>query len=181
MTTPTNRWGIWWRGPHTDGKYLGPEGWLNVEFTGTPLLFDTPEAASFVCAEKRKDPRYQSISPMGTNLEVKLFEMKLEPGLYRHYKGGLYTVQHLVTHHDTRLPMVVYVSHQYGGTCVRPLLGWGSFDEGEATQEIDQDGWFNQVYDVDRAKWIPRFVFVGELPSDTRITEWVKAQESRAK
>jgi hypothetical protein len=81
------------------------------------------------------------------------------PGLYRHYKGGLYTALGLITHHDKRLPMVKYVSHTYGGENVRPLHGWPE----------DPDGWFVPV--VVDGKEVPRFVFVGDLPSDVKITE----------
>lgn len=79
------------------------------------------------------------------------------PGLYRHYKGGLYSALFLVTHHETREPMVVYTSHTYGGLNVRPLTGW----------QGDWDGW---------SDWLPehhqhRFEFVGDLPSDVPISE----------
>jgi hypothetical protein len=80
------------------------------------------------------------------------------PGLYRHYKGGLYTALQLVTHHETRKQMVLYISHAYGGANVRPLVGW----------EGDPDGWADLV--EHRGGYTTRFVFVGELPSDEPIT-----------
>jgi hypothetical protein len=82
-----------------------------------------------------------------------------KPGLYRHYKGGLYTALQLVAHHETRKPMVLYVSHTYGGVSVRPLVGWRG----------DKDGWSDLVQH--KGGYTTRFVFVGELPSDAPITE----------
>lgn len=82
------------------------------------------------------------------------------PGLYRHYKGGLYTALGLVTHHEKRAPMVLYVSHTYGGANVRPLIGWLG----------DADGW-NDFVTPEDGHAVRRFTFVGELPSDTPIVE----------
>ena len=86
-------------------------------------------------------------------------------GLYRHYKGGLYTAIALVTHHETRKPMVLYVSHTYGGMNVRPLHGW----------EGDPDGWADIIegspLDPERFPGRPRFEYVGPLPSDTPVAD----------
>jgi len=88
-------------------------------------------------------------------------------GLYRHYKGGLYTAIALVTHHETRKPMVLYVSHTYGGMNVRPLYGWRG----------DPDGWADLIDpslldpDQPRGHTMPRFTYVGPLPSDTPVTK----------
>jgi hypothetical protein len=46
------------------------------------------------------------------------------PGVYRHYKGGLYTAIMLVKHHESRCAMVLYTSHTFGTTNVRPLCGY---------------------------------------------------------
>ncbi len=84
-------------------------------------------------------------------------------GLYRHYMGGLYTAIALVTHHETRKPMVLYVSHTYGGMNVRPLFGWDG----------DPDGWADRV-DVSTTNEpheVLRFQFIGPLPSDTPVTK----------
>lgn len=94
---------------------------------------------------------------------------EFKPGLYRHTKtGGMYTAIGLVTHHETRQPMVLYVSHKYGGSNVRPLDGWPG----------DPDGWRDQVEipgerqgDMHTIEQVPRFTFIGDLPSDTPITE----------
>ena len=83
-----------------------------------------------------------------------------KPGLWRHYKGGLYSALMLVTHHETRAPWVLYVSHTYGGTNIRPL--WGGAPG-------EPDGWFTHLT-IDGAR-IARFTFVGYLPSDTKMTE----------
>jgi hypothetical protein len=87
---------------------------------------------------------------------LKLFK----PGLYRHTTtGGLYTVEALVTHHETRLPVVLYTSHKYGGRSIRPLLGWPG----------DADGFFNTVQHKGETRL--RFTYVGSLPSDIPIGE----------
>jgi len=92
---------------------------------------------------------------------------EFRPGLYRHYKGGLYTAIALVTHHETRRPMVLYVSHTCGGMSVRPLHGW----------EVDPDGWADKVDistldpDLPRGPGVLRFTYVGPLPSDTPVTD----------
>ena len=90
---------------------------------------------------------------------VSTIDELFKPGLYRHYKGGLYTAVCLVTHHETRRPMVLYVSHTYGGTNVRPLAGWPG----------DQDAWLGYVRH--EGDLVARFTFVGDLPSDTKIGE----------
>lgn len=83
---------------------------------------------------------------------------EFRPGLYKHYKGGLYSALGLIIHHETRRPMVKYVSHTYGGESVRPLIGWPR----------DPDGWNNWVDSGDGVQ-VRRFTFVGALPSDTPI------------
>ncbi len=97
---------------------------------------------------------------------------ELKPGLYRHYRGGLYTVIGLVTHHETRLPMVLYVSHTFCGMNVRPLHGWEAEDQSAcgASHCDDRDGWLDPV-DVVGGGSVPRFEYIGPLPSDTPIAE----------
>jgi len=95
-----------------------------------------------------------------------------KPGLYKHYRGGLYSAICLVTHHETRHPMVLYVSHTYGGMNVRPLRGWVG----------DGDGWLDEVEvgagpgesQPPYVKMVPRFEFIGDLPSDVKIAERVR-------
>lgn len=48
----------------------------------------------------------------------------LPPGLYRHYKGGLYTVLHLARHSETEEWLVVYRSETHQTLWVRPLSMW---------------------------------------------------------
>jgi hypothetical protein len=91
-----------------------------------------------------------------SSAEERVNEDTFEPGLYRHYKGGFYTAICLVTHHEGRHPMVLYVSHTYGGMNVRPLYG----------VDGDRDGFFDAV-----AIGTLRFTFVGPLPRDTPIEE----------
>jgi hypothetical protein len=71
------------------------------------------------------------------------------PGKYRHYKGGLYTAIVLVTHHDTRTPMVLYMSHETGTLTVRPLRKMAH----------DADAWNDWVeYEGRRVR---RFAYLG--------------------
>lgn len=115
------------------------------------------------------------------DIEVKrVSNEEVRPGLWRHYKGGLYTVIGTVTHHETRMPMVLYVSHTYGGVNVRPVHGW-EMDPAKANDPQDVDGWLDDVtirigpqgtlVSEQQVKTCQRFVFVGDLPSDIRIEE----------
>jgi hypothetical protein len=72
-------------------------------------------------------------------------------GTYRHYKGDLYTAIGLVTHHETRLPMVLYVSHAKGCVNCRPLHGWPH----------DPDGFCDAVT-LDDGRVVQRFELVQE-------------------
>lgn len=47
-------------------------------------------------------------------------EISIQPGLYRHYKGGLYQVLHMAQHSETEEQLVVYRSLSQGGVWVRP-------------------------------------------------------------
>lgn len=46
------------------------------------------------------------------------------PGLYRHYKGGLYTVLCVGRHSETEEWLVTYRSEALGSYWVRPLAMW---------------------------------------------------------
>lgn len=50
---------------------------------------------------------------------------EIRPGIYRHYKGGLYEVTGTASHSETLEPMVVYRA-LYGehGLWVRPAFMW---------------------------------------------------------
>ncbi|MCI2007164.1 MAG: DUF1653 domain-containing protein [Acetobacter peroxydans] len=47
-----------------------------------------------------------------------------QPGLYRHYKGGLYTVLCTGRHSETEEWLVTYRSEARGDYWVRPLAMW---------------------------------------------------------
>ena len=51
--------------------------------------------------------------------------MEIQPGKYRHFKGGLYEVIGIASHSETMEPMVVYKA-LYGehGLWVRPAAMW---------------------------------------------------------
>lgn len=87
-----------------------------------------------------------------------------KPGLYRHYKGGLYTALCLITHHHHRMPMVVYTCLKYGGTNARPLVGWPE----------DPDGWFDWKKDEVTGVAVTRFTYIGDLPSNIPAQERFK-------
>lgn len=77
-------------------------------------------------------------------------EQGFKLGVYRHYKGGMYTALMLVSHHDTRQDMVVYMSHEKHSINCRPLVGWTT----------DPDGWNDIVEHEGRI--VRRFEYVGE-------------------
>ncbi len=51
------------------------------------------------------------------------------PGIYRHYKGGMYQVLAIATHSESLEPMVVYQSMTDGKHWVRPLAMWNDIIE----------------------------------------------------
>lgn len=56
----------------------------------------------------------------------------LTPGLYRHYKGGLYRLLTVAYHSETLEPMAVYQAlYGTGDTWVRPAAMWSE------TVEVD--------------------------------------------
>ena len=51
--------------------------------------------------------------------------MDILPGLYRHFKGGLYRVEGIARHSETLEEMVVYRAlYGEGGLWVRPAAMW---------------------------------------------------------
>ena len=56
------------------------------------------------------------------------------PGLYEHYKGGLYLALMIVEHHETREPYVVYLSTGHNTINIRPWAKPG------------EDSWTDSVY-----------------------------------
>ena len=55
-----------------------------------------------------------------------------KPGLYRHYKGGLYRALFLATDEATKQPHVVYVALSDGSLWTRSLQDWcaaANYDE----------------------------------------------------
>ncbi|NHN84717.1 DUF1653 domain-containing protein [Acetobacter musti] len=51
-------------------------------------------------------------------------DQDVTPGVYRHYKGGLYTVLATARHSETEEWFVVYRSESMGTLWVRPLSMW---------------------------------------------------------
>lgn len=51
--------------------------------------------------------------------------MEIQPGLYRHFKGGMYRVEGMARHSETMEEMVVYRAlYGDGGLWVRPATMW---------------------------------------------------------
>ena len=73
-------------------------------------------------------------------------------GNYRHYRGGTYAALGIVAHHDSRAPMVLYVSHATGELSVRPLKPVPG----------DPDAWDDWVNH--EGKRVRRFSYMGEKP-----------------
>lgn len=73
-------------------------------------------------------------------------EQKLKPGLYRHFKGNLYTVLGLTTHSETGEPMVVYRA-EYGerGLWVRPYEMFCGPVDRQKYPDADQDARFQYL------------------------------------
>ena len=56
----------------------------------------------------------------------------LQPGKYRHFKGGEYQLLAVATHSETLEPMVVYRAlYGEGGIWVRPAAMWSEWVEKE--------------------------------------------------
>lgn len=110
-------------------------------------------------AATKKEAKKMKTTPIDTNEEqmkkvrelADIVRNRFLPGLYEHYKGGLYVALHLVAHHDNRLPMVVYISLTYGSVNVRPLVGWPG----------DEDGFFDEMPIGNSTLTHPRFRYIG--------------------
>lgn len=74
-------------------------------------------------------------------------EESIRPGLYRHYKGGMYRALFACRHHETGEAMVVYVSLTHGTVSVRELRSQG---KDSWTDEVEHEG-----------SKVPRFEYVG--------------------
>lgn len=94
------------------------------------------------------------VDQIGQHAKEEIVEFQL--GLYKHYKGGEYFAVGLGTHHETRKPMVSYVSREKRTWNNRPLEG----------RSDDPDGWLTPASIQDVGGWwdtVPRFVFVRPL------------------
>lgn len=73
---------------------------------------------------------------------------ELQPGLYRHFKGGEYKVMAVARHSETQEQLVVY----------RPLYG----DSGVWVRPLDM---FLEMTELE-GKTVPRFTFLGNKAPD---------------
>lgn len=70
--------------------------------------------------------------------------MQVQPGKYRHFKGGEYRVLDMAKHSETQEDMVVYRAlYGTGGLWVRPASMWD--------EHVERDGYSG-----------PRFVRIGD-------------------
>lgn len=83
-----------------------------------------------------------------------MIDSDFKPGLYRHYKGRLYSALALVRHHETGEPMVLYASLDRGTFNVRPLRGWKG----------DEDG-FIEMVELEDGERMRRFRYLGQPES----------------
>ena len=67
----------------------------------------------------------------------------IKPGVYRHFKGGVYQVLYIAKHSETLENMVIYKSMADGGIWTRPASMWNEI--------VERDG-----------KCFPRFEYVSE-------------------
>jgi len=70
----------------------------------------------------------------------------VKPGVYRHFKGGIYRVLYTAKNSETLEDMIVYQSCRDGSFWVRPLAMWN--------ENVDRDGYKG-----------PRFTYMGENES----------------
>lgn len=91
-------------------------------------------------------------------------EISFRPGKYTHYKGGHYAALMLVRHHETREPMVVYVSEEKGNVQVRELRQPAEGKQSRAYYEGIEtiDAWTDIVEWPDGVKR-PRFLFAEDF------------------
>ena len=52
-------------------------------------------------------------------------------GVYRHFKGGIYTVVGFAKHTETEEILVIYRSNKSGETWARPLSMWNDIKDGK--------------------------------------------------
>ena len=67
----------------------------------------------------------------------------VKPGVYRHFKGGIYRVLYIARHSEGLEDMVVYQSCKDGSYWVRPVSMWN--------ETVERDGEVK-----------PRFQYIGE-------------------
>ena len=67
----------------------------------------------------------------------------IKPGIYRHFKGGIYRVLYIAKHSEDLSETVVYQSCKDGSYWVRPAKMWN--------ETVDRDGEIK-----------PRFQYIGE-------------------
>lgn len=127
-------------------------------------LFNQIEAAFSAAVAKPngpvRDPRERMC--FATGYRAAKENEGFKPGLYQHYKGGVYVALMLVEHHETRAKMVVYVSTAHGTVNVREYNKMAD-PRVEGYQEVD--AWTDMVRPEgsfrDEPALVPRFKYIG--------------------
>jgi hypothetical protein len=99
------------------------------------------------------------------------------PGLYRHYKGGVYLLLFLAEDHETRQALVIYRSISRGVNIARPLADWMAPLPDGGPRYVREDGLITRaeaakilgVTERTVAKWAD----VGELEAHGAAADWV--------
>lgn len=99
------------------------------------------------------------------------------PGLYRHYKGGLYLVLFTAeTHNHNGDIDVIYISLKHGKACTRPLK----------QDSRKEDSWLDLIKwpdAVERHRFVPEVHFQEESPEvvDKLQTIWLLQEVAEGK
>ncbi len=96
-----------------------------------------------------------------------MIDDQFRTGVHRHYKGGLYTALMLVTHHETRQPIVIYVSHTTGTVTARPLRPMHEVVVSGQSRFVDCDAWDDWV--MHDGNSVRRFTYVGEIAGSAEL------------
>lgn len=102
--TPTDTLLAWWQ---TKGAFgLEPQWQLDAV---------AEELVKRLLAENARLAKEVSQLKAGLSAVLAACEGDFEPGIYEHYKGGIYAALFLAKHHETKVPFVVYAGAEGPG------------------------------------------------------------------
>lgn len=128
-----------------------------VKTTAKELRKQADEA--WAAGDKAECDHLHAVARRVEEREKAMNEISFRPGKYTHYKGGHYAALMLVRHHETREPMVVYVSEEKGNVQVRELRQPSPRADGSWPHI---DAWTDIVEWPDGVKR-PRFLFAEDF------------------